>query len=365
MLEEMVFLKKEGFHIPVLEEKIEYEAQWVVSGGIDRKIPCIAYRNVTEYKNGKRTTKRERYTEFKIETEWQKPESGKQNGIIYFKAYAGKNPKNILLDPTRWVGNLNGVEINEATLQNPDFARWGSDFDDTFISESEIWDLHRQKIRSLIVNDVKSDIYERFSRHYNHLRGVDVNSVRVLGKRIRKIYVPVCHAIFYYMGEEYHYWCSGDMGTIHHDEMDDLPKDEKRLDEYNRLRTEIERLEEEKKELIIKSGGIPIVAAVGGLGAVAFFGGFSISFVPGLIAIAIAFIFSGVKGKFISEDFEKRKAAIKRKSDLLKRKIDLLKKKSEELAIGHVVSDMAEDRLGKEVDTHKTEIGILKSVIEG
>ncbi|WAV98572.1 hypothetical protein NB636_07560 [Oxalobacter aliiformigenes] len=45
-----------------------------VSGGIDRKIPCIAYRNVTEYKNGKRTTKRERYTEFKIETEWQRPE---------------------------------------------------------------------------------------------------------------------------------------------------------------------------------------------------------------------------------------------------------------------------------------------------
>ncbi len=130
------------------------------------------------------------------------------------------------------------------------------------------------------------------------------------------------------------------------------------------MNTEIERLEEEKKELIIKSGCIPIVAAVGGLGAVAFFGGLSISFVPGLIAVAIAFIFSGVKGKFISEDFEKRKAAIKRKSDLLKRKIDLLKKNSEELAIGHVVSDIAEDRLGKEVDTHKTEIGILKSVID-
>ncbi len=229
MLEEMVFLKKEGFHIPVLEEKIEYEAQWAVSGGIDRKIPCIAYRNVTEYKNGKRTTKRERYTEFKIETEWQKPESGKQNGIIYFKVYAGKNPKNIPLDPTRWVGNLNGVEIDEATLQNPDFARWGSDFDDTFISESEIWDLHRHRIHYLIVNDVKSDIYERFSRHYNHLRGVDVNSVRVLGTRMQKIYVPVCHAIFCYMDKEYHYWCSGDMGTIHHDEMDDLPKDEKNL----------------------------------------------------------------------------------------------------------------------------------------
>lgn len=189
MLEAAVFTKKERLYVPAFLFKVEYEARWTASFGYDRTEHYTDFVTV----NGRQQAR----SRTKTVTDWR-PQNGIDGGVFSLPAYAGRMLDETSLQPSELVSGI--IAKGELTSFNPSFMK-GVETEAFTTPEPAAWNSVKDDVDSLIDRKVKS--------HAQGDRQKDWHWTATMNHYASTLYVPFCHAVFDYKGQEYHVWLDG------------------------------------------------------------------------------------------------------------------------------------------------------------
>lgn len=243
MLESSTFIKRECFYVPAFLFRINYQATWTASFGYDRAEQYTEYVEVTKYySNGSSYKVTEPKTRTKTVTHWQ-PANGVDSGIFSVSYYAGRLLNESGLGPADLVADV--ISEGNITDYNPSFMKG---------VQTESFSVQEGVSFASIEGEINSNIDSRVQNHGQGDHQENWHWNATMSHSTTTLYVPICHAVFDYDGEEYQVWIDG-IGSSGI-RADKLPEDKDR-----------------KKQVYL--GFVPLLAALAALIATSIVWGFT------------------------------------------------------------------------------------------
>ena len=268
MLEASTFIRRDCFYVPAYQFQVSYEATWTASFGYDRQESYTAFRTVT--RNGR--SHQEAYTAYRTLTDWR-PANGMDSGVLTVSAYAGGELHDSDLSPAELVSSI--IESTKSTSFNLSFMKE---------VEAESFSVPKAKALTSLSEKINAKIDHKVQSHGQGDHQKDWHWNATMNHTASTLYVPLCHAVFDYLGTNYHYWIDGAGNATFR--ADKLPEDT-------------------NKKKLVKLGFIPFTVAGVGLALTAAMWTITPT---GLVATAVVAVFAAMRRNAIvkySKDIRK------------------------------------------------------------